>query len=253
MQLNFQCHGDGFPLLILHGLLGSLDNWQNISRKLGETFRVCAVDLRNHGRSPHSDAFNYEVMADDLLEFMGTQQIGRAHLLGHSMGGKAAMHFALRHPEKVEKLVVVDMAPRAYAPTHVPIFDAMLSLDTGSFRERGEIDRALATRIPDAATRQFLLKNLTRNEQGALQWKPNLPAIRKNYDGLNEALDTNGSFKGPALFIKGAKSDYITKNDQALIMSMFPNATISEIHQAGHWVHADAPGEFTELVTNFLS
>jgi esterase len=94
---------------------------------------------------------------------------------------------------------------------------------------------------------------LTRNEQGALQWKPNLPAIRKNYDGLNEALDTNGSFKGPALFIKGAKSDYITKNDQALIMSMFPNATISEIHQAGHWVHADAPGEFTELVTNFLS
>ncbi|HZV34552.1 MAG TPA: alpha/beta fold hydrolase [Verrucomicrobiae bacterium] len=252
MRLHHQCQGEGAPLLILHGLLGSLDNWQNISRKLSETFRVCALDLRNHGRSPHSDDFSYDVMTEDLLEFLDAQQIGRTRLMGHSMGGKTAMHFALKQPERVEKLVVVDIAPRAYPPSHLPIFEALLSLDLASFRERSEVDRALAGKIPEVAVRQFLLKNLARNEQGGLCWKPNLPVIRKNYDRLNEEIKTDTSFKGPTLFLKGAKSDYINDSDRATIEKLFPNATLTSIPQAGHWVHADAAKEFVEVVGNFL-
>lgn len=252
MQLNHQCHGEGAPLIILHGLLGSLDNWQNISRRLAEIFRVCALDLRNHGRSPHSEAFNYDAMTDDLLEFLDAQQIRRTRLMGHSMGGKTAMYFTLKHPERVEKLVVVDIAPRAYPPSHLPIFDALLSLDLGAFRERGEIDRELAAKIPEAAVRQFLLKNLTRNEQGGFRWKPNLPAIRKNYDSLNDEIKTNRTFDGPTLFIKGGKSDYINESGRAMIQKLFPNATLSSIPQAGHWVHADAANEFVKSVENFL-
>lgn len=252
MELHHQCHGEGAPLLILHGLLGSLDNWQNISHRLGNTFRVCALDLRNHGRSPHSDDFNYDVMTEDLLEFLDAHQIERTRLMGHSMGGKTAMHFALKHSDRMEKLVVVDIAPRAYPPSHLPIFDALLSLDLASLRERSEVDRALAEKIREVPVRQFLLKNLARNEQGGLCWKPNLPVIRKNYDRLNEEIKTDSTFDGPTLFIKGAKSDYINDSDRAMIEKLFPNATLTSIPQAGHWVHADAPKEFVEVVGNFL-
>lgn len=252
MQLHFQCHGDGVPLIILHGLLGSLDNWQTISRKLGERYRVCALDLRNHGRSPHSDVFDYRAMGDDVLEFMASQGMQSAHLLGHSMGGKAAMHFALWHPERVEKLIVVDIAPRGYAPSHVPIFEALLSLDLAAFRERGEIDAALAPRIPQMAVRQFLLKNVGRDEQGAFRWKPNLQALYQNYDGIRAAIETSGHFQGPALFIRGGKSNYVNDEDREMIGQLFPKATVATIPETGHWVQAEAPGKFTEMVAEFL-
>jgi pimeloyl-ACP methyl ester carboxylesterase len=253
MRLHHHCQGGGFPLIILHGLLGSSDNWQNISRKLAGQFQVCAPDLRNHGRSPHDETFDYDAMGDDLLELMADRQFGRAHLLGHSMGGKVAMNFALRHPEKVEKLVVVDITPRAYEPSHLPIFEALSSLDLSSFRERGEVDRALAARIKDVVVRQFLLKNLGRDEHGTLHWKPNLPVIRRKYNELNAALEVRGKFEGPALFIKGEKSDYITEADRELIARMFPNAQMAEIPEAGHWVHAEAPEKFITIVSEFLN
>lgn len=252
MQLHHQCHGAGFPLIILHGLLGSSDNWQGISRKLADTRRVCAVDLRNHGRSPHDEKFGYEVMSQDLLEFMTGQEMGRANILGHSMGGKAAMHFALHHPEKVEKLVVVDMAPRAYKGSHQPIFEALFSLDLGGFRERGEIDRALAARIPESAVRQFLLKNVTRDEHGNFRWKPNLPAIWRNYGEVSKGIDNGGKFEGPTLFIRGGRSDYLSDEDGTTIARLFPSAKIVAIPEAGHWVHADAPEKFAEIVGDFL-
>lgn len=252
MQLHFQTVGTGFPLLILHGLFGSLDNWQPISRKLGGHFQVFALDLRNHGRSPHSDDFNYAVMADDLREFMEQRRLPRVHVLGHSMGGKAAMHFALLHPMLVGRLVVVDIAPRAYAPAHLALFEAMLALDLGSFRERHEIDAALASAVPENAVRQFLLKNVGRDEAGAFRWKLNLPAIYRNYPGLNEAIKPVREFTGPTLFLKGERSDYIGDMDVTLITRLFPKAQITPISQSGHWVHADQPEKLTEMVVRFI-
>jgi esterase len=253
MQLNFQSLGTGFPLIILHGLFGSLDNWQTISRRLGGFYQVFAVDLRNHGRSPHSDVFGYEVMAEDLREFMETHGLARAHFLGHSMGGKTAMEFALGHRELVEKLIIVDIAPKAYPPWHVPIFEALLSLDLSAFRERREIVDALAPAIPELATRQFLLKNLTRDKSCAFQWKLNLPAIYRNYDWLNQGIENGRSFAGPVLFIKGGRSEYIVEQDGELIRRLFPRAEIIAIPESGHWVHADAREAFLKAVLDFLS
>jgi pimeloyl-ACP methyl ester carboxylesterase len=252
MQLNFQRQGAGFPLVILHGLFGSSDNWQLFARQWGETYDVLTVDLRNHGRSPHSDEINYEVMTGDLVELLDSQGLSRVHLLGHSLGGKAAMHFALHHPERMGKLIVADMAPRKYPPTQRPIFDALLALELGRFKERGEISEALRSTIPDAAVRQFLVKNVTRDAAGMFQWKMNLPALFRNYDGLNEPLGTERTFDGPALFIRGGKSEYITDADGDLITRLFPEAKIVTIAEAGHWVHAEAPGKFSEIARDFL-
>ena len=252
MKLNFQSYGTGFPLIILHGLFGSLDNWQTISTRLGEHFQVFAVDQRNHGRSPHTDVFDYEVMAEDLREFMQSHGLVRAHLIGHSMGGKTAMEFALRHPELVEKMIVIDMAPKAYPPSHVPIFEALLPLDLGLFHDRREIADALAPFIPELAVRQFLLKNLTRDESGTFQWKLNLPAIYQNYDRLNQRIENSRHFTGPVLFIKGERSEYISEEDRELIRRLFPRAEVIAIPGAAHWVHADAPEPFVKAALDFL-
>jgi pimeloyl-ACP methyl ester carboxylesterase len=251
-NLNFQRHGSGLPLIILHGLFGSLDNWQTVGRILGENFQVFTIDQRNHGRSPHSDEFNYAVMADDLRDFMAEHQLPRAHVLGHSMGGKTAMHFALRHPQLVEKLIVVDIAPRAYAPAHLHIFAALASLDLTAYRDRNQIAGALTPAIPDAPTRQFLLKNISRDDTGAFRWKLNLPAIRANYDSLNAALEPGPAFVGPVLFLKGGRSDYLSEADVPLIHQLFPCTTVKTISEAGHWVHADAPDQFIKHVLRFL-
>jgi len=252
MQLNFQRHGDGFPLIILHGLFGSLDNWQTIARNLGQSYQVFTVDLRNHGRSPHSDDFNYTVMVEDLREFMAAQNLPHAHVMGHSLGGKTAMHFALRHPELVEKLIVVDMAPKAYPPTHIPIFKALLALDLKLFHERSEIVEALTPSIPDRAMRQFLVKNVMRDDTSAFRWKMNLPVLYQNYDGLKPAVESDRTFDGPVLFIKGGLSDYLVEGDVALIHKLFSRATVKTISTAGHWVHADAPEPLMKMVCNFL-
>jgi esterase len=253
VQLNFQKYGTGFPLIILHGLFGSLDNWQTVARKLAEHFSVYVVDQRNHGASPHSEVFNYQVMAEDLLEFMDSHDLRRAHLLGHSMGGKTAMQFALSYPERTEKLIVADIAPKAYPPWHVPIFEALLSLDLSQYRSRKEIGDALSSGIPEAPLRQFLLKNLTTNPDGSYRWKINLEGIYNNYGALSGELATGGkTFEGPTLFIRGEHSDYILDSDEAAIRQIFPQAQFSIIQNAAHWLHAEKPVEFTNVAISFV-
>lgn len=251
--MNFQKYGTGFPLIILHGLFGSLDNWQTVARKLAEHFSVYVVDQRNHGASPHSEVFNYQVMGEDLLEFMDSHDLHKAHLLGHSMGGKTAMQFALSHPERTEKLIVADIAPKAYPPWHVPIFEALLSLDLSRYRSRKEIGDALASGIPEAQLRQFLLKNLATNPDGSYRWKINLKGIYANYDALSGELATGGrTFEGPTLFIRGEHSDYILDSDEVSIRQIFPKAQFSIIQNAAHWLHAEKPVEFTNVTISFL-
>ena len=252
MRLHFREYGRGAPLVILHGLFGCLDNWQSISRRLAARFRVFALDQRNHGHSPHSPEMNYDVMAGDLRDFMVARAIAGAHVLGHSMGGKTAMQFALSFPVMTGRLIVVDIAPRAYEPAHGEILEALLSLDPRSFRTRKEAEAALAPTVPGLSERRFLLKNLARDSAGAFHWKLNLQHILANYPALNAAVRGSIAFPGPTLFVQGERSDYIGDRDLPLIHGLFPRAEVRTLPGAGHWVHTDAPEAFTGLVESFL-
>ncbi len=253
MRLHFQSYGSGNrALVILHGLLGSSDNWHTIGRVFGNYVRVFTVDARNHGRSPHSEIFNYKAMAEDVREFLEQQRISSAHLLGHSMGGKTAMQFALTYPTMVDKLVVVDIAPRAYESHHDYIFDAISSLGLNVVTSRKEIDAALATKIASPVTRQFVMKNLARDDSGTFRWKLNLNAIGRNYDEVNKALDSSKHFDKPTLFVKSNKAGYITADDEGAIQTMFPRSKVIGV-DVGHWIHAEAPEEFARIVLDFLN
>ncbi len=253
MELNYKSFGEGYPIIILHGLFGTLDNWQTIAKKLAEHYSVYIIDLRNHGRSPHEDIFNYEVMADDLQAFMESQWIYEAHIIGHSMGGKTAMQFALTYPDLVNQLVVVDIAPKAYEGGHQTIFEALLSLDVSTITSRKQAAAALESKIPDFGVRQFLLKNLTNDKKGGYKWKMNLPVIHQNYGQILEAIESEETFDNPTLFIRGGASDYIQDEDLTQIKTFFPTAKLETVANAGHWVHAVAPKELLNLVTNFLT
>jgi esterase len=252
MNLHFRALGSGSPLVILHGLLGSLDNWLPIAQRLATRFRVFLVDSRNHGQSPHAPEFGYDEMVEDLREFLEQQRIEKAHVLGHSMGGKVAMRFAQSHPNLLNKLVVVDIAPREYPSRYGGLMDAMLAVDVAHLQRRDEVDQALTLAVPDKSLRQFLLKNLGRNEAGHLFWKPDLKAIRANYDLIRRDLP-KAQCHCPALFIRGEQSAYIQPDDLNLIQQLFPLARIETVPGAGHWVHANAPEQVVELVTKFLS
>lgn len=252
VQLHYRQYGTGHPLIILHGLLGSSGNWHTLSSKVfGERFSVYAVDQRNHGRSPHSDTFDYPTMAGDLRGFMEQQGLASAHLLGHSMGGMTAMFFALEHPEMVDRLVVADMAPKAYPPTHTGILDAISGLNLATYNSRRQIDDALSQRIKSPGVRQFLLKNLAY-EDGRYSWQINVDGIVRNYDNLSVAPPEGRTFDRPALFIRGTESDYISEDDRERIVQYFPQARLVAI-EAGHWIHADAPDAFARVVMDFLA
>lgn len=253
MELHFRTLGEGPPLIVLHGLLGSLHNWLPLARQFAARFQVFAVDQRNHGLSPHSPEFGYDHMARDLHEFMQAQGLTRAHVLGHSMGGKTAMQFALLYPDQVGKLVVVDISPRAHAPRNSGTLEALLALDLGRFRHRTELDAALARAVPDTELRQFLLTNVARGPAGTLRWKANLTAIWENRRLLGAALESGQPCTKPALFIRSGKSDYVTDADLDLIRQMFPQAVLQTIVEAGHWVHVDAPAKFVRMVLDFLA
>lgn len=252
MQLHFKESGQGRAVILLHGLFGSSDNWHPIALRLAESFHVFAVDQRNHGQSPHSDAMNYSLMAGDLETFMASRGLASAMVVGHSMGGKTAMQFALQFPERVEKLIVADMAPRAYAPAHEKIFAAQLALDLKSFATRPEIEDALAPEIPDLVLRRFLLKNLGRDAAGEFFWKIHLRSMAENYPHLRAPVSPVRPFAGPALFIRGGKSNYLNPEDEPLIFEFFPQAKLQTIPGAGHWVHTEAPAEFLRLTLDFL-
>jgi esterase len=252
VKLNYQVCGTGQPLIVLHGLLGSSDNWRLISTTLGESFRVFALDQRNHGHSPHSPEMNYPLMAADLGVFMEEAHLVQAHVLGHSMGGKTAMQFALQFPDRVRKLIIVDIAPRAYSPHHQVILTALLALDPARYQTRKQVEEALAPAIPDLAVRQFLLKNLARDSYGRFFWRPGLSEINQNYPQLCAAISSDRPYEKPALFIRGERSDYLQGHDASTIQRLFPFARIRTIAGAGHLVHAENPADFIHVVLQFL-
>lgn len=253
MKLNFRTLGSGQPLIIMHGVFGSSDNWQTLGKVFSEQFKVYLVDLRNHGNSPHSDSFDYDVMVKDVVELMDDEGLTKAHILGHSMGGKVAMHLATQYPKKVDKLIVVDIAPKYYQPHHQQIFEGFHSVDLANLENRRDADDQMSRVISNIGVRQFILKNLDRNKDGSFAWKLNLSAIEKAIEKVGEGIEGKVSFDGTTLFIAGGKSDYITNQDHSLIHSYFPNAEIATVAGAGHWVHAERPKELGELVIEFLS
>ncbi len=251
MQLYYRSLGKGKPLIILHGIFGTSDNWQTFAKAVSEKYQVFLVDLRNHGNSPHSQTFDYPAMVADLKEFIEEHQLGKPMIMGHSMGGKLVMWFAVAHPEGFEKMVVVDIAPKYYPPHHQKILEGLASVDIDTIGSRKEADEQLATYVDDASVRLFLLKNLKRDENH-FAWKLNLPVIKDNIEQVGQALDTDIVIKKPALFIRGDQSKYILDEDKEPIRKLFPLAQIVTIKDAGHWVHAQQPEALYEAVTRFL-
>lgn len=251
MLLHFQRHGQGEPLVILHGLLGTLENWSTQVKALSAHFDVIAADLRNHGRSPHADEMNYTAMSQDLLELLDHLQLKRINLMGHSMGGKAAMQFALDHPERVNRLVVVDIAPVRYDARHNDVLTGLKKIDLKTLKSRSDADRILAEYVDSTATRAFLLKNLYRNEDKQFAWRVNLPVLEQKYPEIGAAPEGN-TYNGPVLFIKGGDSDYLLAEHQHPIRQRFPTAAFKIIAGAGHLPHVEKPGAFTRLVERFL-
>lgn len=267
MNLYFRQEGEGFPIVIVHGLYGSSDNWMTVGKKLSARYKVYMIDLRNHGHSPKSEEFSYELMKKDLAEFFEQQRIEKAMLLGHSMGGKVAMCFAADYPEKIEKLIIADIAPKDYFLLndesqyyqHRDILRALLEIDFNGMHSRKEVEAFLNERIDSRAIVQFLLKNVHRKkEDHHFEWRLNVRALYDNLDeiisGVNERWfeDRLPIFNYPVLFIKGEKSNYIRPEDYTTIQRIYPQALISVIPDAGHWLHAEQPQLFMEALENFL-
>jgi len=254
MNLFYHSFGTGSPLVIVHGLFGISDNWVTIGKQLSGEFRVIIPDLRNHGRSPWSPVFNFSSMEEDILELIEEETSGPVLLMGHSLGGRITINIALHHPEMIRRLVVVDISLRKYPPQsiHLQLIHAMQQLDLSSIRTRSEAGRKLGELIPSKRLRQFLLKNLYWQEKGVLGWRLNLPVINESLPAIFEDGDVPGVFPGPALFVRGGKSDYITDADLPAIQQRFPGSIVRTIKGASHWVHADHPGEFLRVVNDFL-
>ncbi len=242
--------GSGDPLIILHGLFGSSDNWQTLGRQFAEDYEVFLLDQRNHGQSPHDSEHDYEHMSDDLLEFIYDHQLTGANLLGHSMGGKTVMHLAQQHPELLHKIVVADMGVKAYPPHHEIVLETLASLKLTEIKSRKEADAIAAEKVHSPTIRQFLLKNLYWKTKGSLAWRLNLEVIIKTIDNLGISLA--GSSDTEALFIYGGASDYILDDDKLNILTQFPQAEFYCLDEAGHWLHAEKPLEFYTAVMDFL-
>lgn len=244
--------GKGEPLIILHGLFGMGDNWKSLAKLFASDFEVHVIDQRNHGRSFHSDDFSYELMSHDLLYYFSRHNIERASLLGHSMGGKTAMFFAVEFPDMVSKLIVADIAPKYYPPHHEIILQTLNSIDFKSIHQRSEVDEILEAHIKEKEVRQFLSKNVYRLHDHSFALRFNLPAIEENINEIGDPLPAYSVYKGPVLFLKGADSGYITDEDETSIRMHFPGAEIQSVANAGHWLHADNPEKFYEYSLNFL-
>lgn len=251
MELNFKKTGSGEALIILHGLFGSADNWFSIAKELENDFTLYLVDQRNHGDSPKSEEWNYQVMAEDLNAFMESEGLKDANLLGHSMGGKTVMKFALTFPEKVKKLIVADIAPRYYPIHHETILEGLNAVPIDKIKSRKEADDALSEYINNPGIKQFLLKNLARKESG-FRWKMNLPVITEKIENVGEEINSEKPFEKPTLFMGGENSDYIQDKDKEDIERLFPNHHLIYIKKAGHWLHAEQPQAVVDTVRAFL-
>lgn len=252
MALNYKVSGTGPPLIILHGLLGSLDNWQSHARALSYMAKVYIVDQRNHGRSPHYPEHTYALMAEDLKTFMDEQGLEKATLLGHSMGGKTVMEFATRYPEMIEKLIIADISPRQYAWNYDDIFDALYHVKLDEVENRGDAERMLGEKISEPGMLQFLMKSLDRTPEGQYEWKMNLDVLKAEFPEVIRGVELNDSYDFPSLVIRGGKSKYVLEADLALFKKHFTNLQIVTLEGAGHWLHAEAPKEFLEALKSFL-
>jgi esterase len=254
VQLAHDAFGEtGPPVVVLHGLLGSARNWTGIAKQLVDTRRVFPLDLRNHGRSPWADTMSFEEMADDVAAFVERHDLSPAAVIGHSLGGKVAMRLALTRAGLVERLVVVDVAPVAYAHTFGPFVEAMQAVDLAAVRQRADADAQLERTIPDVAIRNFLLQNLVKTD-GGYAWRVNLEALAANMPELLGFPDPGDAvYRGPTLFVAGSRSRYIKAEHRPLIERLFPYAEYAVIEGAGHWVHAERPTEFLARVRPFLS
>jgi len=241
------------PLVLLHGMLGSSRNWQTSGRKLADHFRVYALDLRNHGESPHHEVMDYPSMAGDVLRWLDEQELERVHLVGHSMGGKVSMYLACRYPERVASLTVVDIAPRAVPPRWEKEFALMQEMPIGEFTRRSEAEAWLEGEIRDWAFRKFLVSNLERDDDGGFRWIINLEILHQALPNLFQQVPADGQrFEGSVLFIKGEKSRFIQDGDEEMILRFFPFAKLETVADAGHNVHFDQPEAFVRLINNFL-
>jgi pimeloyl-ACP methyl ester carboxylesterase len=253
MKLHSNILGQGQPFVILHGFLGMSDNWKTLGTKFSEQgFEVHLVDQRNHGHSFHHSDFNYEVLVDDLKQYCESHLLENIILLGHSMGGKTAMFFAVKYPELVKKLLVADIAPRFYPVHHDAIIDGLSSLDFSIIKSRGEADQQLSRFVLDFGTRQFLLKNLYWKEKGQLSLRMNLEVLKENVSEVGEALPSHLKFEKDTMFLRGDRSEYIALSDEDAIKHQFPRAKLVTIKNAGHWLHAENPDDFFNAVMKFV-
>ena len=240
-------------LVILHGLFGSSDNWLTQARFLSNNnYKVYTIDQANHGLSYHSTSFDYATMVRDLKEFIDDQKLEQPVILGHSMGGKTAMNFALAHPDSLSKLIVVDIAPRYYDLEHYTILKGLNAIAIDTITSRNEADEVLAGYVHESDVRQFLLKNLQRKAEGGFSWKINLPLITEQLANIGVDLQYPGKFDKPSLFIRGRRSNYVRDSDLDRIKEVFPQASL-ETMETGHWVQAEKPQEFVDIIMNWLS
>lgn len=252
--LHSKIIGTGQPLLILHGFLGMSDNWKTLGTQYAENgFQSHLIDQRNHGKSFHSEHFNYDYLSDDLKRYMENHNLDKASIIGHSMGGKTAMQFACEHPEMTEKLIVADISPKYYPPHHQDIINGLKALDFEKISSRGEADEILSKHLSDFGIRQFLLKNLYWVEKGKLGFRFNLPVLSSKMEEIGENISATAQYAGPTLFLKGDASEYVVEADLPEIKRHFPLAEINTVENAGHWVHAANPKQFYEKSFAFLN
>ncbi|HKL03198.1 MAG TPA: alpha/beta fold hydrolase [Cryomorphaceae bacterium] len=251
MKLAYKSLGSGKPFIILHGLFGSSDNWQTLGKRFSEDFKVYLVDQRNHGKSPHSDDFNYDLLADDLKEFVDSHNIAQPIVLGHSMGGKTAMRFAQKYPDQMSQLIVADMGVKTYAPHHDDVLTAFKTVNPDKIDSRREAEDLMKPVIENFGIRQFLLKNLHRKGKDSFEWRVNYPVIENKMEEILAALP-NKKAECETLFIYGSKSDYISPEEFDSIRKIFPKAKFEEL-PTGHWIHAEDPDGFYAAVKNFVT
>jgi esterase len=252
MDLFYRALGQGQPLIILHGLFGSSDNWLSQAKKLSEHYSVYLLDARNHGQSPHDAAHNYTAMSQDLLDFIQVHQLSHPYVIGHSMGGKTVMKFLTLFPGIIAKSVVADISPRFYTRHHDHILEGLRAIPIETLNNRQEADDLLIQYLPNLGERQFLLKNLYRTEEGTFKWRMNLPVLMDQIDNIGEGLAADCRIDTPTLFINGGDSNYVQEKDVALIKTIFPHSIFKTIPHAGHWLHAEKPEAFLHDVMTFL-
>ncbi len=251
MLLNFTQRGEGPPVILIHGLFGSAGNLGMVARGLAGDFSVYSLDIRNHGDSPWDDNMDYPSLAADVTQTLDHLGIDTCSILGHSMGGKIAMQLACDSPQRVNRLIVADVAPVHYPPHHDSTLAGLLAVEQAEPASRSDADAILARTIDEPGVRAFLLKSLRRGEDGRFRWLLNRPAIAHNYEALGGA-NSGQPYTGPTLFIKGSESDYITEDHREQIQNLFPNAQLKIIADTGHWLHAEKPTVFNRLVLDFL-